>query len=114
MWIMIAGPYRHGSTDPKKWEDNHKKMNKLAYRIYKKGHIPIIGVNVALPIIETVGFDKYEDLMMPISLAMAERCDAILRIGGASTGADQEVEIFENKGLSIYYSLEDISKANKE
>jgi len=54
-----------------------------------------------LPIIETVGFNKFEELMMPISLAMADRCDAVLRIGGSSTGADLEVEIFKTKQLTV-------------
>lgn len=108
MYIMIAGPYTSGSSDKEKWKENHKEMNKVAYQVHLKGHIPVIGVNVALPIIEAVGHDKFEELMMPISLAMAERCDAVLRIGGPSTGADQEVEVFRKKGLPVYNRLEDI------
>ncbi|GER57904.1 hypothetical protein ULMA_00120 [Patiriisocius marinus] len=109
MYIMIAGPYTSGSKNREKWKQNHKKMNKVAYEVHLKGHIPVIGVNVALPIIETVGFDKFEELMMPISLAMAHKCDAVLRIGGASIGADQEVEIFKGKGLPVYYNIDQIS-----
>lgn len=114
MYIMIAGPYSTGSTDRNKWKQNHKKMNKCAYEVYLMGHIPVIGVNSALPIIETVGFDKFEELMMPISLAMADRCDAVLRIGGASKGADQEVEIFKEKGLPIYYDINEIPSSKIE
>ena len=73
MYIMIAGPYRGGSTDKEQWKQNHKDLNKFAYEVHLKGHIPVIGVNVALPIIETMGFDKFDELMMPISLAMAHR-----------------------------------------
>ena len=105
---MIAGPYTSGSKDKERWKQNHKEMNRVAYEVHLKGHIPVIGVNVALPIIETVGFDKFEELMMPISLAMAERCDAVLRIGSTSKGADQEVEIFKAKGQTIYYSIDEI------
>ena len=108
MHIMIAGPYTSGSTDKEKWKQNHIELNKVAYEVHLKGHIPVIGVNVALPIIETVGFDKFDELMMPISLAMAERCDAVLRVGGKSTGADQEVDIFRKKGLPIYYNLDEV------
>jgi hypothetical protein len=32
--------------------------------------------------------------MLPLSLALAERCDACLRIGGPSAGADAEVATF--------------------
>lgn len=113
MYIMIAGPYKGGSTDKKKWKINHKELNKFAYMVYMKGHIPVIGVNVALPIIETVGWDKFDDLMMPISLAMSEKCDAVLRIGGLSTGADQEVQVFKNKNLPIFYNIDDIPDISK-
>lgn len=114
MYIMIAGPYTSGSKDKNKWKQNHEKMNKFAYEVYLKGHIPVIGVNSALPIIETVGIDKFEELMMPISLAMAHRCDAVLRIGGFSKGADQEVEIFKKKGLPIYYDINEIPSKGVE
>ncbi len=87
MYIMIAGSYNTArSNDKVKWKQNHAEMNKFAYNVYLKGHIPVIGVNVALPIIETAGFDKFDELMMPMSLAMADRCDAVLRIRGISRG----------------------------
>ena len=105
---MIAGPYTAGSSDPEQWNRNHQELNQYAYEVFQKGHIPVIGVNVALPIIETVGDDKFKELMMPISLAMAERCDAVLRVGGPSSGADREVEIFRKKALPIYFSLDEI------
>ena len=105
---MIAGPYTASSMDKDKWKQNHIELNKGAYDVYLKGHIPVIGVNLALSIIETIGFDKFEELMMPISLAIADRCDAVLRIGDASTGADQEVDIFKEKGLPIYYSMDEV------
>ena len=113
MYIMIAGPYTTGSSDKEKWRQNHREMNRVAYEVHLKGHIPVIGVNLALPIIETVGYDKFEELMMPISLAMAERCDAVLRIGAASVGADQEVEIFKKKGMPVYYTLNEIPETTK-
>lgn len=47
--------------------------------------------------------------MLPISLALANRCDAVLRIGGTSKGADQEAEIFKAKGLPVYYDLDAIT-----
>ena len=112
MYIMVAGPYTSGSKDKAQWKQNHLEMNQFAYQVHLKGHIPVIGVNVALAIIEAAGFDKFDELMMPISLAMAERCDAILRIGGPSKGADEEVEVFLRKGLPVYYHLDEIPQGN--
>jgi len=108
MFIMIAGPYTSGSSDKEQWKKNHEELNKMAHQVFLMGHIPVIGVNAALPIIEAVGEDSFDDLMMPISLALAERCDAVLRIGGPSKGADQEVEVFLKKGLPVFYQLDEI------
>ncbi len=108
---MIAGPYRGGSSDGKEWKKNHSFLNKVAYQVHLKGHVPVIGVNVALPIIKTVGFEHFDELMMPISLAMAERCDAVLRVGGYSKGADEEVEVFKTKDLPVYYALDELPLA---
>jgi len=105
---MIAGPYTSGSNDEAVWKANHRELNRAAYAVFLKGHIPVIGVNMALPILETVGVEHFEELMMPISRALAERCDAVLRIGGPSKGADEEVAIFRNKNLAVYNRLEDI------
>lgn len=108
MWIMVSGPYRSGSTDPGVWKQRLTEMNEAAFEVFKKGHTPIIGVNQALPVIEAAGQEQYESLMMPISLELARRCDAVLRIGGPSKGADDEVELFKKVDLPVYYHLDEI------
>lgn len=108
MLIMVSGPYRSGSDDPEVWKENLKVMNAAAYEVFKKGHTPLIGVNAALPIIAEANEDKYDEIMMPVSLALANICDAVLRIGGISKGADDEVEIFVKKNLPVYYSIDEI------
>lgn len=105
---MVSGPYRSGSDDPAVWEKNLQAMNEAAYEVFRKGHTPLIGVNAALPVIQALGEDKYDEIMMPVSLALADKCDAVLRIGGPSKGADEEVEVFKRKGLPVYYSIEEI------
>lgn len=107
---MIAGPYRGDSNDREQWAANHKAMNEYALEVHRLGHIPVIGVNVALPIIEEAGWEHFDEIMMPISLAIAQRCDAVLRIGGVSKGADEEVEVFRKKGLPVYYSIGEIPR----
>jgi ADP-ribose pyrophosphatase len=39
---------------------------------------------------------------------LAERCDAVLRLGGASQGADQEVARFTQAGKQVFYALAEI------
>ena len=92
MWIMIAGPYSAGAKTHADREANLLALNRAAYRVFCRGHVPVIGVNLALPVIQAAGPQMYEAIMMPLSLALADRCDAILRIGGLSRGADDEVE----------------------
>jgi len=115
MWIMIAGPYTSGAADPATRAANLRKLNETALAVHRLGHVPIVGVNMALPMIETAGGADaaHAELMMPISLALAERCEACLRIGGASSGADAEVRKFEAAGRPVYRALGEIPPARR-
>jgi hypothetical protein len=46
--------------------------------------------------------------MMPLSLALTERCDAFLRVGGNSLGADQEMARFAAAGKRVFRSVEEV------
>ena len=107
---MVAGPYRSGSRDPAVWAANLRKLNEAAVALWRAAHVPVIGVNMALPMIDAAdGTDQaYAELMAPVSLALVERCDACLWIGGPSRGADEEVRRFEAAGRPIYRSLDEI------
>ena len=112
MWIMIAGPYRSGAKSEANREQNLANLNRAAYELFRKGHVPVVGVNCALPLIAAAGFDAYESIMMPLSLAMADRCDAVLRLGGFCPGADEEVERIRSRGGVAYYSVAEVPDAN--
>jgi hypothetical protein len=108
MWIMVAGPYSSGGASEDQRQRNLGELNKAALAVFERGHVPLIGVNLALPIIELAGPARFEDIVMPVSLALSERCDACLRIGGASVGADQEVDKFKSNGRPVFHSTDDI------
>jgi hypothetical protein len=108
MWIMIAGPYSTGAKNDADREANLLALNQAAYQVFRRGHVPIVGVNLALPVIQAAGPQRYEAIMMPLSLALADRCDAILRIEGLSRGADDEVERVQARGGTVYHSAEEI------
>ena len=108
MWIMIAGPYRTGGGGPEVYARRLRELNDAASEVFRKGHVPVIGVNMALPVIEAAGAEHYESIMMPLSLALADRCDAVLRIGGDSAGADQEVERIRGRGGAVYRGVDEI------
>jgi hypothetical protein len=42
------------------------------------------------------------------NVALADRCDAVLRIGGESRGADQEVEHVRRRGGSVFRSIDEL------
>lgn len=108
LWIMVAGPYKAGAKSEEDKHSNLAKLNRAALEVFRKGHVPIIGVNLALPIIQEAGENSYSEIMMPVSLSLCERCDAILRIEGESSGADQEVAVFKERGKIIFKNLEEI------
>lgn len=108
MWIMISGPYTSGAKTEAERQENLNAMNRAAYAVFQKGHIPIIGVNMALPIIHAMGEETFEEVMMPLALALIERCDAVLRVGGPSKGADDEVERFRTEGKPVFNHVNEI------
>lgn len=76
----------------------------------RRGHIPVIGVNAALPVVEMLdSHDRYEAIMT-ISLAVVGRCDAILIIGD-SPGVDRERNLLVGQGRPVYRSLTDVPEA---
>ena len=114
--ILSAGPYRSGTNDdPTLIKKNVQQMESYALPIFRAGHIPILGEWLALPLVELgeskkIGDEVFNEVFHPIATRLLEKCDAVLRVGGASAGADEMVRVGRNLGLAIYRSLEDIPK----
>jgi hypothetical protein len=117
MLILIAGPYRSGTNDdPQLMQQNLAKLEAMALPLFRKGHVPMIGEWVALPLITLAGSAKpgdaaWEEIQYPVAHRLLQKCDAILRIEGASKGADEDVRVAKERGLTIYYRLEDVPDA---
>lgn len=117
MLILIAGPYRSGTNDdPQLMQQNLDRLQAAALPIFRLGHIPMIGEWVALPLLKLAGSTKpgdeaYEEILYPAAHRLLSKCDAILRLEGTSKGADEDVRIAKEKGLKIYYKIEDIPHA---
>ncbi len=112
--ILIAGPYRSGTADdPSKIEQNLLTLEAYARPLYEAGHIPLIGEWVALPIIREAGGKRvgdavHEHYLYPVADRLLQRCDAVLRIPGKSEGADKDVRLAQERGLPVYYRLEEV------
>ncbi|MCS4226330.1 DUF4406 domain-containing protein [Sphingobacterium sp. BIGb0165] len=114
MLILIAGPYRGGTNDDLiLMKRNLDKLESFALDIFRKGHTPFIGEWMALPLIKLAGSTKvgdqqWEEIQYPVAHRMLEKCDAVLRIEGASKGADEDVRLAKERGLKVYYDIAEI------
>lgn len=114
LMILVAGPYRSGTNDnPDLIAANVKAMTDTALEIYRMGHLPVLGEWFALPLIEAAGSKKtgddiFNEIFHPVAVKLIDHCDAILRIGGASSGADEMVNTGKAKGKIIFYNKNEI------
>lgn len=117
MLILIAGPYRSGTQDdPELMQENLNHLESVALPLFRRGHVPLIGEWVALPLLRLAGspqpgVDAWQEIQYPVAHRLLEKCDAVLRLEGASTGADQDVRIARERGLPVYFRLEDVPYA---
>ncbi|KRC62106.1 NUDIX hydrolase [Agromyces sp. Root81] len=132
--ILIAGPYRSGTDgDPARIARNLERLEQASWPIYERGHVPMIGEWVALPILRVGSTDASGsaapdgdtptgdaeadtsaaapvegDVMYTTAHRLLQHCDAVLRLEGASHGADQDVRIAEARGIPVYRSIDEI------
>jgi hypothetical protein len=112
--ILVAGPYRSGTNDdPVKIAANVKAMTDMALELYSMGHMPVLGEWFALPLIAAAGSKQIGDAVFnqyfhPVPIRLISHCDAVLRIGGPSAGADEMVRVGKEKGKLIFMSKEAI------
>jgi hypothetical protein len=117
MMILIAGPYRSGTNDdPALIRKNVEQMESYALPIFRAGHIPILGEWLALPLVALAGSSKigdeaFNEIFHPIATRLLEKCDAVLRVGGSSAGADEMVRVGRSLGLNIYTDVREIPGA---
>jgi len=114
LMILIAGPYRSGTgDDPELMAANLRALESVALPLYRAGHLPLIGEWIALPLLREAGSVRpgdeiYNEILYPIAHRLLSRCDAVLRLPGASKGADEDVRLAKERGLLIFTQLEDV------
>ncbi len=88
--ILVAGPYRSGTNDdPALIAKNVEAMTETSLRLFRMGHLPVMGEWYALPLIEHagstgIGDAVFNEIFHPISRRLVAKCDGCLRIGGPS------------------------------
>jgi hypothetical protein len=119
LMILVAGPYRSGTNDqPELLEANVRAMSDMALRLFRAGHLPVLGEWFALPLIEhagsgRIGDDVFNEIFHPISRRIIAKCDACLRIGGPSKGADEMVSLAREMNKPVYFKFEEVPPAEK-
>jgi hypothetical protein len=93
-------------------------MTDTALDVYRMGHLPVLGEWFALPLIEAAGSKQtgdaiFNELFHPIAIQLINHCDAVLRIGGPSAGADEMVRTGSEKGKRIFKNRSEVPLIEK-
>ncbi len=114
MMILIAGPYRSGTgDDPEKIKANVDAMEAYALPIFRLETYPCIGGMVCSPLVhlagsKQMGDEAFNEIFHPIAEKLLKKCDAVLRVNGASQGADLMVKVAQRNGLQVFMKFEEI------
>ncbi len=120
LMVLVAGPYRSGTgDDPEKIQANVDAMSTMALRLFRLGHLPVLGEWYALPLIEHAGSSGigdavFDEIFHPVARRLLAKCDGCLRIGGPSAGADDMVKTTLKLGKQVWYCVDDIPAATPE
>src|SRR3954469_20114003 len=112
--ILIAGPYRSGTgDDPARLAAHLTALESAAWPLFRAGHVPMIGEWVALPVLSSagatgIGDPLAEQVMYPTAERLLQHCDGVLRLPGPAGAHDQDVRIPEERGVPVWYRLEDV------
>jgi hypothetical protein len=66
-----------------------------------------------LPLIELAGSERvgdavFDEIFHPIARRLLGRCDAVLRVGGPSQGADEMVAIARDQGKPVFAHTDEL------
>lgn len=119
LMILVAGPYRGGTNDAAvKIQANVDAMEEMSLKVFRRGHLPVMGEWFALPLLKQAGSKKisdavFDEIFHPVARELIGKCDAVLRIGGASSGADDMVATGQRLGKQIFRALEEIPERRR-
>ena len=119
LMILVAGPYRGGTgDDPVKIQANVEAMEEMSLKVFRRGHLPVMGEWFVLPLLKHAGSKKigdavFDEIFHPVARELIGKCDAVLRIGGPSSGADDMVATGQRLGKRIFRDLAEIPERKR-
>ena len=114
LMILVAGPYRSGTDDdPVRIAANHRAIQEACLRLFRAGHLAVNGEDLALPLAELAGSRRvgdaaFDEVFHPLGRRLVARCDAVLRLPGASAGSDEMVALARARGAAVYTSVDEV------
>ena len=114
LMILVAGPYRGGTgDDPERIAANHRAIRLACLELFRAGHLAVNGEDLALPLAtlagsRTVGDAAFDEVFHPMGRRLVARCDAVLRLPGASAGSDEMVALARERGIPVYTDVTDV------
>ena len=108
--MYVSGPISNGGTLKYAARlDNMYDAVDVGATLIKLGYAPLI------PHLSVIIEHKYEgidqDTWLAIDLPWVEAADALLRLPGASAGADKEEAVALASGVPVYHSIEELKDA---
>lgn len=102
-YVYVAGPYTNG--DP---VINTQKAIGMGEKLLALGYVPFIPhLSHLWHLISPHDYQYWMDL----DSYWLFRCDALLRLPGSSQGADLEVLAAKERGIPVYYSLDELKSS---
>jgi hypothetical protein len=98
--VYIASPYTIGDV-----AENVARSMRTWNELWVNGFVPYDPL-----------WSHFQQIYMPINWAdwleydlhIIARCDALLRLDGESKGADCEVRFAKDRGIPVYYAIDDL------
>lgn len=112
--VLVAGPYRSGTNDnPEMMAANLERLESITLELFEAGYLPVIGEWIALPLMRragstVVGDEIYQRYAYPVAHRLLQNCEAVIRLAGPSTGADEDVRRAGELGISVYSSVQEL------
>jgi signal peptidase II len=106
--VAVAGPYSAPTEAAR--QHNLDLLHAAAAAVAARGHVPVIGVEAALPQVGALPESERYEAIMRISLDLVDGCDALLLLA-ESPGANRERDLVLGKGLPVYRQIDELPVA---
>jgi nucleoside 2-deoxyribosyltransferase len=102
--VYVASPY--SNPDPIKIEANVHRSMLACEQLMVAGFVPFL--TLASHYYDVNHYSHTWEEWMEFDIAWLSKCDALLRLEGASKGADREVDYAVKNNIPVFYTIESL------